>query len=122
MKAALITAGALTLAAAGGIAAFLIMRSVEVPDPAAEIRVNGEVVRTVPLSQDCEFTVTTPEGYNTVRVENGAVSVTAADCPDKVCVNARPISGGVVPIICLPHRLEIVIVSARDSGADAAAY
>lgn len=122
MKAAIITAAALTLAAAGGIVTFLLMRCAEVPDPSAEIRVNGEIVRTVPLSEDCEFTVTTPEGHNVIRVADGMVSVVEADCPDKVCVNTKPISGGLVPIICLPHHLEIVIVSAPDTSADAAAY
>lgn len=121
MKAGIVTGIALGLAAAGGIIAFAIMKNAPVADPVAEIRVSGEVVRRVPLSQDCEFTVECGNGSNTIRISDGKVAVTEADCPDKVCVNTGAISGGMVPIICLPHQLEVVVVSGTEE-ADAVAY
>ncbi len=93
------------------VAVWIAMKTAVVENPAAEIILDGEVVRTLPLSEDCEFTVNCGGGYNIVTVKNGAVSVTEADCPDKVCVHTGAISGGKVPIVCLPHKLEIRIVS-----------
>lgn len=103
------------LIAAAGIVVWLIMRNVPRENPAAEIYLNGELLKTVPLSEDCEFTVDCGNGHNTVTVSGGAVSVTEADCPDKVCVRTGAISGGAVPIVCLPHRLEIRVVDGADS-------
>lgn len=109
-------AAALTaLAAAAGIAVWLVMLNAPRENPAAEIYLNGELLKTVPLSEECEFTVECEDGYNIVTVRDGAVSVTEADCPDKVCVRTGAISGGAVPIVCLPHRLEIRVVNGTDS-------
>ncbi len=121
MKPRIITALILAAAAAGCIVTFIVMKNVPVSDPCAEIRLNGEVIRRVSLAEDCEFTVDCGNGSNTIKVADGAVSVVAADCPDKVCVSTGALSGGVVPIICLPHRLEIVIVSGEDI-VDTAVY
>ena len=98
------------LAAAAGITVWLIMRN-----PAAEIYLNGELLKTVSLSEECEFTIDCGSGHNTVTVRGGTISVTEADCPDKVCVRMGAISGGTVPIVCLPHRLEIRVVNGADS-------
>lgn len=119
MRGIIIASAALALAAAAGIVIFLAMRSAEISNPVAEIRQDGEVIKTVSLSEDTTFTIDSEYGSNTIQVSGGAISVIEADCPDKVCVNTGAISGGYVPIICLPHHLEIVIAS---SGADVTAY
>lgn len=103
------------LAAAAGIVIWLVMLNVPRTDPAAEIYQNGVLLKTLPLSDDREFTVECENGYNIVKVENGTVCVSEADCPDKVCVHTGAISGGAVPIVCLPHRLEIRVVNGKDS-------
>ncbi len=113
-KKAIVTAVILVVLCIGGIAAFIIMRSISVEAPAAEIYVDGTLYKTVDLSAPTSFTVTTEHGYNEICVSDGKISVVAADCPDKVCVNSGWINGGAVPIICLPHRLEIRIVSKQD--------
>ena len=104
----------LALLAGALIAVWFAMRGAYTEAPAAEIRLDGALVRTVPLSEDAEFTIDCKNGYNTVTVSNGSISVTAADCPDKVCVKTGAISGGGVPIVCLPHRLEIVVINGND--------
>ena len=101
----------LLLVCISGIAVFFLMKHIPHDSPAARIYSDGQLIRTVFLSEDCEFTVTTDSGYNTVRVADGCISICAADCPDKVCVNSGSICSGTVPIICLPHRLEIRVVS-----------
>ena len=59
-------------------------------------------------------------GTNTVQVEPGRIRVSAADCPDQVCVHQGWISTGVVPIVCLPHQI-VIEITGGESYADAAA-
>ncbi len=117
MKGRIIAAAALAAACAGGIISFAVMKNAPVEDPVAEIRVDGKVVRRVSLSVDTEFTMECENGWNRVEISGGSIRVIEADCPDKVCVQTGAISRGTVPIICLPHRLEIVIFSENDIDA-----
>lgn len=110
--------GAAALVCIMGIVIFLMLRGTKATDPAAEIYLDGELYKTVSLSENTEFTVNSRYGSNTIRVSDGAIAVTDADCPDKVCISSGAISGGVVPIICLPHRLEIRIISTEDDNID----
>lgn len=79
----------------------------------AEIIQNGEVIRTVDLQNvptPYEFEVISPDGgYNTVRVEYGKIGIIHASCPDQICVNQGFIASGVLPVVCLPNRLSVVI-------------
>ncbi len=87
----------------------------------AEIIQNGEVIRTADLdvSEPYEFEVVSEDGgHNTIRVENGRIGVVSADCPDKICVKQGFIDNGALPVVCLPHKLSIVITD-RDKGTDA---
>ncbi len=72
----------------------------------AQILRNGEILRTVDLSLDQEFTVTNGDGYNIVTVKDGAIAVTEASCPDHYC-QARGFCSGGADIVCLPNRLVI---------------
>ncbi len=76
------------------------------PNAAESVRVysEGELLYTLPLSQDTQITVVTDRGQNTITVRDGKVAVTEADCPDGHCVNRGFCSGG-AHIVCLPHRL-----------------
>lgn len=79
----------------------------------AQIIQNGKIIRTIDLSSvkvPYEFEVTDESGgSNTIRVDRGRIAVIDADCPDKVCVNQGYIDNGAVPIVCLPHKLSVVI-------------
>lgn len=75
----------------------------------AEIYSNGRLVRTVELgdtSQVYVLYVETDGGSNTVTVENGTLRVTAASCPDGVCIKQGRLTRA-APIVCLPNRLVI---------------
>ena len=72
----------------------------------AEIRSNGELIRTVNLKIDQEFTVPSSGGYNTVTVKDGKIAVTEASCPDRYCME-RGFCGGGTAIVCLPNGLVI---------------
>ena len=69
----------------------------------AQISSRGQVVKTVDLTVDQEFTV---DGKNTVTVKDGKIAVTWADCPDHYCMK-RGFCGGGADIVCLPNRLVI---------------
>lgn len=88
---------------------------------AAEIVQDGNVIQTVDLSSVSEpydITLRTENGgYNTIHVEQGAIRVSEADCPDRLCVKQGEITNGIYPIVCLPHRLTVRIV--ENSGIDA---
>lgn len=77
----------------------------------AQITVDGTVERVIDLSDGKyeEFDISTTRGRNSIKIENGAVSVHSADCPDKICVKSSPIRNPGEIIACLPHKLLIEI-------------
>lgn len=79
----------------------------------ARITSNGEVVKTVDLMVDQEFTV---NDKNTVTVQDGKIAVTWADCPDHYCMKRGFCSGG-TDIVCLPNRLVIEFVGEQTVDA-----
>ena len=79
----------------------------------AQITSKGDVVRTVDLAIDQEFTV---DGKNTITVRDGKIAVTWADCPDHYCMKRGFCSGG-TDIVCLPNRLVISFVGEQEIDA-----
>ena len=93
-----------------GAAAFFLLRSMGV---VARVWLHGEIIEEIELDTVAvpyEFDVTSELGTNRVRVEHGSIQVVSADCPDQVCVRQGAITGGYVPIACVPHELVIDIV------------
>ena len=80
----------------------------------ARITSKGELVKTVDLMVDQEFTV---DGKNTVTIQDGKIAVTWADCPDHYCMKRGFCDGG-TDIVCLPNRLVITFLG--DQEVDAA--
>ena len=106
------------LAAVAASAAWLLLRNGDTDAPTARILRDGVLLEEIDLDRVAEpysFTLEDGSGANTVQVERGRIRISAADCPDQVCVKQGWISGGAVPIVCLPHRLTIEIV---DGGGD----
>lgn len=86
----------------------------------ARITVDGAPVRVIDLgaiTAETTFEVTTPRGRNVIAVRPGAIRVVEADCPDQICVHRGWMSGGLTPIVCLPHGLVIELIAAEDDGA-----
>jgi hypothetical protein len=76
-----------------------------------QIEVDGKVVQTVSINDDTEIEYSTNSNTNTIVVKNGKVSVTNANCPDKICQKHRAISKSGESIICLPHKLVVTVVN-----------
>lgn len=88
----------------------IYIMSTRKPGARVVISIDGEVVEEFELSKDHEYQVVTDYGENQVVIKAGEVDITAADCPDKVCVNHVPIDNAGETIICLPHKLVVEIV------------
>lgn len=73
-------------------------------------------VHELPLDRDASLTVTTSLGTNVIEVRDGAVHMASADCPNRTCVMAAPLSSPGAQIICLPHRLWIEVAPAGSKG------
>lgn len=81
-----------------------------------QIYLEGNLIHELPLSDSCTLHI---DGayHNTVVIENGAVQVTASDCPGEDCVHSGRISQTGRNIVCLPNRMEVRIVGS--GGIDA---
>jgi len=55
------------------------------------------------------------ESFNVIEVEHGRIRISEADCPDGICVRQGWVSGGLIPIVCLPNRL---VITFAGSNAD----
>ena len=85
----------------------------------AFVYVDGELYLTIDLSDKLyrEYTVKTKSGINTIAVSENGICVLYADCPDKICVQRGYVKYGGLPIICLPHKLEIILSEETYDGA-----
>lgn len=96
---------AVVLAALLMIVCFLIGTGSKQP-VAAQVILDGKVIRELPLDTDQEITV---EGHyvNTITVKGGRIAVTASNCPGEDCVHTGWLDQSGRSIVCLPNRLEI---------------
>ena len=76
---------------------------------------DGTLIHRIDLSQiteSYELNISDEKGhYNILQVRPGAIGITEANCPDKLCVHMGFQDTILLPITCLPHQLVIRIVS-----------
>lgn len=84
----------------------------------AIIYVDNKVYTKINLENesDTEFVVETEYGMNKITVYEGRICVSDSDCPDKICVKTGYTDNCYKPIICMPHRLEIVVTGSETDG------
>ncbi|MCD7801877.1 MAG: NusG domain II-containing protein [Clostridiales bacterium] len=86
------------------------------------IRQDGAVVATLPLEEDAAYTVQGEDGaVNRVVIEDEAVYMEEASCPDRLCVKQGKIRYAGDSLICLPNRVVVEITGQDDLGLDAVA-
>lgn len=92
------------------------------PDSDAFVRVtvDGKVYGTYPLSKDDTIEIKNVDGdvTNTLVIKDGVADVTAADCPDHLCVKQKAISKEGESIICLPNKVVVTVKSDTKSDID----
>ena len=90
------------------------------PDAAlAQISSGGNLVKTVNLHEDQQFTITAENGgENIITVRDGKIAVTQATCPDHYCMKRGFCASG-TDIVCLPNKLVIHFLQAQTVDAAA---
>ena len=74
----------------------------------AVVTVNGEEYAILPLDEDTEMLIDTPNGTNKLIIKDGTVRITEADCPDKTCVKTGA-ANELKSIVCLPHKVTVTV-------------
>ena len=80
------------------------------PAAYAEIYLDGQLVKTVPLNTDQIFLLE-DQYCNEITVKDGAIAFTASNCPGQDCVHSGSIRSTGRSLVCLPNRVEIRVVS-----------
>lgn len=80
---------------------------------------DGTEVARLSLKENQEYKVESRHGYNIVEIRDDKVRVKEADCGNQTCVNCGTISKNGQTIICLPHKVEVTIVSDEEPEVDA---
>ena len=75
-----------------------------------------------PLSRDIRITI---QGYdggeNVLVISDHLARIESADCPDRSCMHQKAIGANGETIVCLPHRIVVLVRSERESEVDAVA-
>lgn len=79
------------------------------------VTIDGVLYGEYSLSEEQSVLIDEKLGFNRIVIENGSVYMAGADCPDKYCMEYKPISRGGETIICLPHKLVVEVTGTRDA-------
>lgn len=104
-------AGIIVIAA---VSALLIAFAQRAAGATVRITIDGALYGEYSLSEDQIISVDEILGYNRLVIENGCAYMDDADCPDRYCMDYKPVSKGGETIICLPHKLVVEVTGARD--------
>lgn len=84
-----------------------------------EVYVDGKLTYSYSLDKNRTFEVDCDNGKNVVEIKDGKVSVIDADCNNRACVKSKAISKKGEQIVCLPHKLIVVIKDGSEGELDA---
>lgn len=113
----------LLLAAVGAAAVLLLLLTrwlhPTLANGVAEITVDGTVYGVYALDETRTLTLESADGgYNRIEFGDGGVTITDADCPDRLCMRRGTVSRRGEAIVCLPHRLVITVRQGGDNPVD----
>lgn len=115
-----ITLSAILLIAIASILSIILINAQLSNKETAVIYQDGILIQSFDLST-CEnqtLTFVSKSGKaNTITISDGDIFVSEADCPDKLCVKQGPAKHNVVPIVCLPNKL-VIVLKKSDSGKE----
>lgn len=84
-----------------------------------EVYVDGKLTYSYSLDENRTFEVDCDNGKNVVEIKDGKVSVIDADCCNRACVKSKAVSKKGEQIVCLPHKLIVVIKDGSEGELDA---
>lgn len=85
----------------------------------AVVLIDGEEYARYPLSKDCVVEIPGHLGNNVLTIENGTARMSAAVCPDKICMDFGEIRYNTEMIVCRPGSIVVLIENGDDSELDA---
>ncbi len=91
------------------VAVFFFPKSSNVP-AVAQIYQDGQLLQTLSLASDTTLEIS-GKYTNTVTVQDGAIAITASDCPGEDCVHSGAIHSTGRSVVCLPNAVEVRVVS-----------
>src|SRR3712207_4472820 len=79
---------------------------------------NNKLYKEYPINDKETIKIKSGGIDNVISIHDGGVEMIHANCPDKVCVKTGFISKPGQSIVCIPHKINIKIVSddSSDSG------
>ena len=79
----------------------------------------GEETARYSLQEDGEYPILRDgEVTNLLVIQEGKADITDATCPDRICVEHRPISGTGETIVCLPNEVVVKIEAGEQNAPD----
>lgn len=104
------------LAAFGGISWYLAAGTQKAE---AVVEVDGQEEGRYPLDQDTSVEIQLEDGsYNRLEIKDGRADITEASCPDKICVDHRPVNRRGESLVCLPNKVVVEIVNGQEAEVD----
>ena len=85
----------------------------------AVVLIEGEEYARYPLSKDCVVEIPGLLGNNTLTISNGKAYMSAAVCPDKICMDFGEIHYNTEMIVCRPGGIVVIIENGDVSETDA---
>ena len=108
---------ALALASFGGLSLYSKLSTKE---PEAVVYLEGKEQGRYALSEDTKVKISLENGnYNILKIQQGKADMVEASCPDKVCVNHRPVSMQGESLVCLPNQVVVEIENGEEGEVDA---
>lgn len=87
----------------------------------AVVLIDGKEQGRYPLSEDITVEIEGENGgYNILDIKAGMADITEASCPDKICVNHKPINKNGETLVCLPNKVVVEIQNGEEAEVDGA--
>lgn len=115
----LILMAALIVIAAAAFLGVSLYSRISTKEPEAVVYLDGKEQGRYPLSEDTTVEIRQGSSYNILQIRDGKADITEASCPDKVCVNHRPVNGQGESLVCLPNKMVVEIENGAELGIDA---
>lgn len=90
----------------------------------AEIMVDGEIYKTINLSEHTGeeiFEIHSKNGLNVIKVHDNEIGIIDADCSDQICMNPEHIEKAGESLVCLPNKV-IILVKGIDADDTILSY
>lgn len=82
---------------------------------------NNKLYKKLPLDKEKTVEIKNKGIKNIIHIHDNGVEMKEANCSDHICVKTGFIKDSSKSIVCLPHRINIKIISSDDADFDATA-